>query len=144
MIMGMMMSGMAKEWMGMMQPQAQSQQVSDQRPVRKSSLTIIPSSDDSPDFTGTDYPWLNDWLRDLDEHATRGQDQQNYIQWASFLTAEGYIWLDDFQQIKSEELRQICDGMNRGTASRLLAYAKEDVERLDKESRRARKRTREF
>jgi hypothetical protein len=143
MIMGMMMSGMAKEWMGLMQPQAQLQQVSDQCPVRKSSLPIIPSSDDSPDFT-TDYPRLNDWLRDLDEHATRGRDQQNYIQWASFLMAEGYIRLDDFQQIKSEELHQICEGMNRGTASRLLAYTKEDIERLDKENRRARKRTREF
>jgi hypothetical protein len=119
------------------------QQVSNQHPVRKSSLPTIPSSDDGPDFT-TNYPWFDDWLRDLDEHAMQGQDQQNYLQWASFLMAEGYIQLDDFQQIKSEELHQICEGMNRGTASRLLAYTKEDVERLDKESRRACKHTREF
>lgn len=61
MIMGMIMNGMVKEWMGMMQPQAQLQQVLDQCQVRKSSLPIIPSSDDSPNFI-TDYPQLNDWL----------------------------------------------------------------------------------
>jgi len=63
----------------------------------------------------TDYPQLEDWLRDLDEHATRGQDQQNYLRWASFLMAEGVYsawWFPN--KFKSKELCQIRKGMNQG------------------------------
>lgn len=114
--------------------------------ARKTSLTsIIPSSDDIPDFDSEspDYPLLFDWLKGVDEHPTRGRDKQDYPQWAIPLQAEGYLRLDDFQQLSAKDLRETCDGMNAGTARRLISFAKEDVERLDKESRRARKRSRQ-
>ena len=112
--------------------------------ARKTSLTIVPSSDDAPNLESTDYPLLSDWLKGVDDHPTRGRDHQDYCQWAIPLRAEGYLRLDDFQQLSQKDLRETCDGMNTGTARRLLGFAKEDVECLDKESHRARKHSHQF
>jgi len=116
----------------------------EQRHARKTSLTIVPSSDDAPNFESTDYPLLSDWLKGVDDHPMRGRDHQDYFQWAIPLRTEGYLRLDDFQQLSQKDLCETCGGMNTGTARRLLGFAKEDVERLDKESHRARKRSRQF
>jgi hypothetical protein len=113
--------------------------------TRKTSLSVIPSSDDAPtDLESTDYPLISDWLKGLDDHATRGRDHQNYFQWSSPIRAEGYLRLDDLQHLSQKDFRETCDGMNAGTARRLLGFAKEDVEHLDKESHRAHKRSRKF
>ena len=113
----------------------------ERRHTRKTSLSIIPSSDDAPTDleSTTDYPLISDWLKGLDDHTTRGRDVQNYFQWASPLRTEGYLRLDDLRQLSQKDLRESCYGMNAGTARRLLGFAKEDVEHLDKESHRAHK-----
>jgi hypothetical protein len=58
----------------------------EQHHTRKTSLSIISSSDDTPtdlDSESTDYPIISDWLKGLDDHMTQGRDHQNYFQWAS-------------------------------------------------------------
>ena len=110
----------------------------------KTSLSIIPSSNDMPNLKSTDYPLLSNWLKGVDDHPTWGRDHQDYFQWASPLWTEGYLRLDDLQQLSQKDLHETCDGMNAGTAQRLLGFAKEDIEHLDKESHRAHKHSRKF
>jgi hypothetical protein len=144
--MAQMMMGIPMMMAVMMQQQQQQNHpvapTFEQRHSRKTSLTIIPSSDDAPNFESTDYPLLSDWLKCVDDHPTRGRDHQDYLQWAIPLRTEGYLQLDDFQQLSQKDLRETCDGMNAGTAQRLLGFAKEDVEHLEKESHRAHKHSR--
>jgi hypothetical protein len=145
-----MMMGIPMMMAAFMQQQQQNNPVTRTRPLerhhtRKTSLSIIPSSDDAPtDFESTDYPLVSDWLKGIDDHASRGRDNQNYLQWANPLQIEGYLRLDDIGQLSQKDLCETCDGMNAGTARRLLGFAKQDVEHLDKESHRAHKHSRKF
>jgi len=117
--------------------------VSSPCPIRKMSLPIIPSSDDSPDLGfAIDYPLLSGWLLGLDTHASWGRDEQHYVQWSTPLRLEGFICLNDLYTLTSTELREICIRINHGTASRILTYAKGDVEKLEREGRHAMKRAR--
>lgn len=52
------------------------------------------------------------------------------------MTNEGYIRLTDIWDVKEAELIEICPGMKKGMAKRILTMAKQDIRSL------TRKRTR--
>jgi hypothetical protein len=100
----------------------------------------IPSSDGfEPEDEPTLYPRIDEWLTTLDAGA-HGSDGQNWEQYSSVLTTNGYLWVS---QIASEgkkeegakgakELVDICWGMSLRTAKLLIKYATIDCERITK------------
>lgn len=87
------------------------------------------------------FPKLEGWLRELDQ-GKRGADNRCFLQYAIPLEANGFsriFQLADKDMISSTDLISMCPGMNQGTASLLLGYAREDTEKIRKrEARRAR------
>jgi hypothetical protein len=67
--MAQMMMGIPMMMAALMQQQQQNHPVAptfEQRHAQKTSLTIIPSSDDAPNLKSTNYPLLSDWLKGVD------------------------------------------------------------------------------
>lgn len=107
----------------------------------------IPSSDGfEPEDEPTLYPRTNEWLATLDAGA-RGSDGQNWQQYSSVLTTNGYIRVSQIaSEGKSEEgakgakeLVDICWGMSLGTAKLLIKYATIDCERITKKETKQRR-----
>lgn len=111
---------------------------------RKTSLSVIPSSDDFPDLAlDVDYPLLSEWLSSLDAHPTRGRDQLAYVQWTNPLRLEGFLRLNDIHGLSCTEMQEVCEGMKKGMAARILGFAREDVKALESKCRHASKRARQ-
>ena len=76
------------------------------------------------------YPNVQSWLTYCDKHLIQGCDGENYVKYAHALVTKCILHLDDIAGLEHMELQQFCDGMETGTARRLLHFALEDVEAL--------------
>jgi hypothetical protein len=76
------------------------------------------------------YPPISDWLATLDHDANCGEDCLDYSQYAHALCENGIIRLDDLLAVQTAEKLQALGGMNWGTVSQLLRFAKEDRDDL--------------
>ena len=97
----------------------------------------IPSSNSFvPEEVLTIYPWIDEWLSELDSGEC-GADEQGWPQYAVPLNKNGYthiIWLIDDV---AKDLAKMT-GMPIGIAKLLIKYAKTDSDRITRREKRAR------
>jgi hypothetical protein len=92
----------------------------------------IPSSDPIEELEDvTLFPRLSDWLQTLDE-GPWGADGHNFGQFAPDFKHEKYFRISDIGDVHITTLLAICPGMANGTATKLLAHAKKDTEKIHK------------
>ena len=83
------------------------------------------------------YPLISDWLQGLVDDPVRGRDNQDYTSYLVAFRENGILRLDDITRFSPNDL---CDmtGMNRGTAARLMDWAKCDKILMDKRGEKKR------
>ncbi|KAJ7214433.1 hypothetical protein GGX14DRAFT_392459 [Mycena pura] len=85
--------------------------------------------DDSP----TLYPRIDEWLRELDDSADRGQDGHHFSLYAQDLLDNKFVRLSQLADEGKDgvaTLRQICLMIPLGTAKVMMKYAMDDVQKL--------------
>jgi len=94
----------------------------------------MPSSDpaDEAEDLGI-YPLIHGWLVELDR-GPHGQDGHNFAQYADDLAKEKYFRICDLEALSEASLIELCPGIAKGTATKMLAFAKKDVKRIKKET----------
>ncbi|KAJ7764059.1 hypothetical protein B0H14DRAFT_3510513 [Mycena olivaceomarginata] len=99
-------------------------------PPPKSRYDNIPSSDPIKDVEDvTLFPRITPWLRELD-NGPRGHDGHNFSQFAPEFEQEKYMCVVDLMDLNVGRLTALAPEMAHGTASKLLSYASQDVERI--------------
>jgi hypothetical protein len=89
--------------------------------------------------TPIEYPALQDWLQALEEHPIRNKHKELFSQLVPLLVETHKLYtIEDVISFNSQEFAGIAQ-VDIGMASRILRYAKEDVQALE---RAGRKRTR--
>ncbi|KAJ6472761.1 hypothetical protein C8R47DRAFT_1295626 [Mycena vitilis] len=84
-------------------------------------------------------PRMTTWLEDLDS-GPRGTDGHSFTQFVGDFEKERYLRVVDLVTLSIEEVIKAAPEMPQGTAAKILAYAKSDVEVIRKrERKRARK-----
>ncbi|KAJ6481486.1 hypothetical protein C8R47DRAFT_589375 [Mycena vitilis] len=85
------------------------------------------------------FPRMTTWLEDLDS-GPRGTDGHSFTQFVGDFEKERYLRVVDLVTLSIEEVIKAAPEMPQGTAAKILAYAKSDVEAIRKrERKRARK-----
>jgi hypothetical protein len=103
----------------------------------RSRYDDIPSSDPPEEF-GEDvtlFPRLSQWLVELDE-SRRGADGHNFSQFVHAFEQEKYFRICDVADLSVADICGIINGIAQGTASKLVAYAKQDTELIRKKEKR--------
>lgn len=88
------------------------------------------------------FPPIKDWLASLDSHPTRSEADNSvyYRQHAPAFKDAGLTRLDDLLDVNEiAQLRELVNGLNWGTAKRLLKFVKEDAKELTSAAKRARR-----
>jgi hypothetical protein len=106
-------------------------------PTTKSSRAHSSSSDeDVVDASSIVFPLIENWLKDQDEHPIRGQDNHNFARWATPLNDEGFIRLNDLDGLGGQELIDLCPGMKKGMAKRVLEMVNQDIKKIKQSDRK--------
>ncbi|KAL0960352.1 hypothetical protein HGRIS_011976 [Hohenbuehelia grisea] len=101
----------------------------------------IPSSDSiDEDIEDSElYPRVEDWLAELDD-GPRGKDGHNFASYTAGFIAKKYFRVIDISEMTAQDIVRTCAGIEDGTVSKLIKYARQDVDKIKK---RAKKRGRE-
>ncbi|KAJ7061756.1 hypothetical protein C8F01DRAFT_1083144 [Mycena amicta] len=95
------------------------------QPLPAANITRTQSTD-SEEFIL--YPLIEKWLPGLDADPIRGGDEYNFGQFAASFISNGYKQIDSLLGESQEQLRELCPGMNKGTAKLLEKYVAKDCQ----------------
>ncbi|KAJ6594687.1 hypothetical protein B0H19DRAFT_1247341 [Mycena capillaripes] len=109
-------------------------------PPPRARYEDIPSSDPVEDVEDvTLFPRIMTWLQGLDD-GPRGRDGHDFSQFAPEFERQKYMRVVDLIDLNISHLTTLMPDMAHGTASKLLSYAVQDVEKIRrKEKKRARR-----
>ncbi|KAJ7064253.1 hypothetical protein C8F01DRAFT_1229691 [Mycena amicta] len=95
----------------------------------------FPSSDPVEEDDPTIFPYISDWLAELDA-GLRG-DGHGFAQYADEFSSRQLKRLDDLLTIKEADL--LAYGIPKGTAQKMQQYAEKDVKAIQKQERKKRR-----
>lgn len=92
------------------------------------------------DFAGPmDYPSIQNWLRDCEDHLERGRDGHTYSSMTLTFAVNGCTQIDDIVYMSTAEIKAMAvEGdldVTIGLVNRVHGYALEDVDRIKRTSR---------
>ena len=84
------------------------------------------------------FPRLEQWLQDLD-NGTQGTDGHNFTSFTSDFLREKYMRISDLVGLTVADILEMCSGMARGTAKKILDNVTRECKAIrKKEKQRAR------
>lgn len=96
----------------------------------------MPSSDPVESMEDvTLFPRLEEWLTDLD-NGVQGHDGHNFALFAPDFLREKYIRISDLEGLTVSDILEICNGMARGTAKKIIDNAARDCKAIRKKEKR--------
>ena len=97
----------------------------------------MPSSDPIEELAhDMTYPELPEWLEDLDRGPQGAGGRHNFASFAVELTNAKYFYLSDIENLGQEQLMNLCEGMARGTADKLVVAVRSDLAKIRKNVKR--------